>query len=507
MKMVTKARDYHYHTAYQRGGLGGHYLDWANKPSEYKTYVSADKIVLDTVLPEPDPQLRHLIEKKEDPEHSRHIGLKELTCFFSMAYRHTIETRFPGGSFRHRTVPSAGGLYPCELYMACQSVDGLKTGLYHYSVQDHCLFRTGADKVRSEIFLPEPTTSSSDVMLAFFVTAVFFRSAWKYRDRSHRYHLLDSGHLLENVMTGLKILEMPMRCHYDFNDSAANDFLHLDPNRETVLAIVTVPGQDLTDDTACTSDAGSEWADASAQYSPLPVREIRYPAVESFFAAACEVRRVDEKKEIDHSVTDQPLESGISFMKLEKWPDMDGYCKSLYGRRSMRNYVPETMEKSGLHALLEYICAADDLTGPVDEIQKDILCLGFLAQQVQGIEPGAYLIDRRDMSYARYKKGSLISQMAHICLDQQWLAGAAMHFFMSVNLEQLDRVFGPRGYRYALLTSGRLGQKIYIAATAIGFGCCGIGAFYDNEAKQLLGLDQNSEMIYLLSVGPVKKRY
>ena len=56
-----------------------------------------------------------------------------------------------------------------------------------------------------------------------------------------------------------------------------------------------------------------------------------------------------------------------------------------------------------------------------------------------------------------------------------------------------------------MLTAGRLGQRIYLGATSLGLGCCGIGAFYDGEAATLLGLNQASAMLYLLAVGPVKR--
>jgi len=95
--------------------------------------------------------------------------------------------------------------------------------------------------------------------------------------------------------------------------------------------------------------------------------------------------------------------------------------------------------------------------------------------------------------------------MAHSCLDQEWLERAGLHCFVAANLEVLDSTWGPRGYRYAMLTAGRLGHRVYLGATAFGLGCCGIGAFYDEETAALLGLNPASVMLYLLAVGPVKR--
>jgi nitroreductase len=94
--------------------------------------------------------------------------------------------------------------------------------------------------------------------------------------------------------------------------------------------------------------------------------------------------------------------------------------------------------------------------------------------------------------------------MTRICLDQGWLANAACHFFFVSDLEALDTVCGPRGYRYAMLTAGRLGHRVYLGATALDLACCGIGAFYDSEAADLLGLSGGRRMLYLLGAGPSK---
>jgi nitroreductase len=56
-----------------------------------------------------------------------------------------------------------------------------------------------------------------------------------------------------------------------------------------------------------------------------------------------------------------------------------------------------------------------------------------------------------------------------------------------------------------MMSAGRLGQRLYLAATALGLGCCGIGAFCDWEAADLLGLNRSSRLLYLVAVGKVKR--
>jgi nitroreductase len=102
--------------------------------------------------------------------------------------------------------------------------------------------------------------------------------------------------------------------------------------------------------------------------------------------------------------------------------------------------------------------------------------------------------------------GLFPERMAHVCLDQAWLASAAVHFLFMTNLKVLDQLWGPRGYRYAMMTAGRMGERLYLTTTAMGLGCCGIGAFYDMEAADLLVLNKESRLLYLVAVGPAKSR-
>ena len=43
-----------------------------------------------------------------------------------------------------------------------------------------------------------------------------------------------------------------------------------------------------------------------------------------------------------------------------------------------------------------------------------------------------------------------------------------------------------RAYRYILLDAGHLGENLYLTATSLGLGPCGIGAFLDDEINRLI---------------------
>ena len=55
---------------------------------------------------------------------------------------------------------------------------------------------------------------------------------------------------------------------------------------------------------------------------------------------------------------------------------------------------------------------------------------------------------------------------------------------------------GPaRGYRHAFLEAGLVGERVYLEAGARGLGACAVGAFYDEEAAALIGVDPAREWV------------
>jgi SagB-type dehydrogenase family enzyme len=190
---------------------------------------------------------------------------------------------------------------------------------------------------------------------------------------------------------------------------------------------------------------------------------------------------------------------------LKKWPETVSYAQSVFSRRSKRNFIKKPLPNEYMTAVLEALSAKGPNGPPGTEHYHSSLSIGFIAERVDGFDSGVYLLDALSASYGMIKPGLFMEKMAHICLDQAWLAGASIHFLFMTNLKLLDRRWGARGYRYAMMSAGRLGERLYLCATAMGIGCCGIGAFYDPEASALLSLNDESRLLYLVALGQVKK--
>jgi len=98
-----------------------------------------------------------------------------------------------------RTAPSAGALYPLELYLVAGNVTGLPSGVYRYRPAEHKLVPVAAGDRRAEVAAAcrQGWVAEAPASVAF--TAVYARTAKKYGDRSARYVPIEVGAAAENL--------------------------------------------------------------------------------------------------------------------------------------------------------------------------------------------------------------------------------------------------------------------------------------------------------------------
>jgi SagB-type dehydrogenase family enzyme len=450
----------------------------------------------------PEEKLSTLLKSGKVGEMVGEMDVEALSLILRLAHTLTAKARSAGGDYYFRSVASAGALYPTELYVATHSIRGLDDGLYHFAIHRHCLYPIHSQDISSHVVRFTQTPENRVPHLTFFLTAIFFRSAWKYRDRSYRYHLLDTGHLVENLVQALKTLRLPYELCYEFDDGSVNQLLGLDKTKEACMAVVHVLRNDTSFDAHM--EEITQLPREMRGASQVAAKEVDYPAVREFHqASASPIPEAGPAPEMGHELGVVP-ETWTRAPVPSVWPEIMNYSEALYKRRSRRNFVKEPLSEDHVGALLDSICAENLAISAGGEEYPRTLAIGFLAGDVEGMEPGFYLLDTTEASVGLVTSGDFIQSMAHICLDQQWLTNAAAHFLFLTNLDLVDRTWGARGYRYAMLTAGRMGQRLYMVATAMGLGCCGIGALYDGEAAELLGLNEASKLLYLVAVGPLK---
>ena len=133
-----------------------------------------------------------------------------------------------------RTAPSAGGLYPLELYLLTAD------GYLHYVPAGHRIEVLADEDVRAQAAAAAlHQTAVGAAAVTIVITAVYARSVKKYGARGRRYVELEAGHVAQNVLlqaVALGLVAVPIG---SFDDQRLARALRL-PSDRTPLYIVAV---------------------------------------------------------------------------------------------------------------------------------------------------------------------------------------------------------------------------------------------------------------------------
>lgn len=203
----------------------------------FKRYVHAPR------FPLPPPQAHQrpaslwaaIIERRSRREYSTlPLGLQ----FVSELVFFTLGT---SDKSSRRCLPSAGGLYPLELYIAALHVNGLDAGVYHYDVRCHSLSQLQTGDCRPHlikaIFIEEAVQTAAAVVI---LTGMFGRSKIKYGERAYRFVLLEAGHAMQNLCLAGTALGLGVCPVGGFVDDNMNDLLDIDGVEEAAVYAATI---------------------------------------------------------------------------------------------------------------------------------------------------------------------------------------------------------------------------------------------------------------------------
>jgi SagB-type dehydrogenase family enzyme len=231
-----------------------------------KPYTDRPKMQLPTALPPSSHSFDEVLLARTSARGFSNgtIDLDQLAKILRFSYgvtRDNAQGPFPRP---FRVVPSGGALYPLELYIQADGVEGLDPGLYHYDAEDHSLDVLRGDRgdVHPSSFLVQADLASR-AAACIFISAIFYRSTFKYCDRGYRFVLIEAGHLSQNA--SLCALEMGLSALSvgGYFDRDVDRHLGFDGLNESVVYILLVgrpgPSDGQTEaDSPVTNTGGEE---------------------------------------------------------------------------------------------------------------------------------------------------------------------------------------------------------------------------------------------------------
>ncbi|MBT8218509.1 MAG: SagB/ThcOx family dehydrogenase [Bacteroidia bacterium] len=141
---------------------------------------------------------------------------------------------------RYRTAPSAGALYPLEVYAVISNVMDVSAGVYHYKPFAHRLEKVKDGNMINELAKAALSqTSIIESAMTLVMTGVYERTTKKYDERGIRYVYMEAGHAAQNIYLQAESLELGLVVIGAFNDKEIGTILNL-PEDERPLYIIPV---------------------------------------------------------------------------------------------------------------------------------------------------------------------------------------------------------------------------------------------------------------------------
>lgn len=397
------------------------YLDWNTQPKNFKTY--------------PHFHMRFKIEDFKELENLNLIG------------GITYEKKYPQGKYYLRTNPSAGGLYPCEIYLQIRGVSGFLSGIYHYEPLSRTLcLLSEIDQDGVEFYFKNQNKQKG---ITFLISSIYFRSSWKYRNRAIRYILLDSGHSLGAIYATMCVMNKDSKIVFDFDKVDLNDtFGFRDDEMFMVALCATISNDQLTQ-----------------------------PLKEQFsYVSGCDYLEQNSFIEDAYKQSVQYLSDDIDRLEFFKGIEPQILKNAITTRRSIRAFRQSSITNE------EFAFIVKDIFEFANIHTIEIF---YTVHRVEGKTKGLY--QNQDL----LKEGDFSNKSKYLSLEQNIGGESAVTFYFTSGEQE--------AYQKVNILSGFLAQIIYLKSEIKGIGCTGIGAYYDEETKEFLGTKNN--ILYLLAIG------
>lgn len=479
-------------------------LDWSKQPIPFKEYKIGTTFDLKPYLQE-EPEA--LIDNPANMWWQRLSRL--LFCSYGLTAR--VPTTM-GNPIYLRAAPSAGGLYPAEVYLISRGTPLLSAGLYNYQPQTHSLIQFWENEVWQNLQAAcfwHPALESTQ--LAIVTTAIFYRSAWRYQDRAYRRIFLDTGHLLGNIELASALNSFRPHLIGGFVDEAVNQLLYLDSEQEGAIAVL--PLADLLDvkqnlplsKIALPSTTETDYPDIPngelLQYCHQATQIKSEPHETANLAKATPQQSLEDKYNFPFCLKVSTATTPIDWVA-----NLEGLETTILKRRSTRAYNGADLTLDELKALLDFTYQSQQyidqsLDATPDYFDLNLIETFIAVSGVTGLESGCYYYAPKAQELRQIRFKNFRQELHYLCLGQELGKDAAAVLFHTADLSTAVAQYGDRVYRYLHMDAGHLGQRLNLAAIYLNLGVSGIGGFFDDQVNEVLGIPADEAVLYITTLG------
>ena len=120
---------------------------------------------------------------------------------------------------------------------------------------------------------------------------------------------------------------------------------------------------------------------------------------------------------------------------------------------------------------------------------------------VEDLEEGCYYYAPKTQELRQIRFKNFRDELHYLCLGQELGRDAGAVVFHTADLQKAVEKYGDRAYRYLHMDAGHLGQRLNLAAIALGLGVSGIAGFFDDLVNEVLGIPNDEAVLYTTTLG------
>jgi SagB-type dehydrogenase family enzyme len=129
-------------------------------------------------------------------------------------------------------------------------------------------------------------------------------------------------------------------------------------------------------------------------------------------------------------------------------------------------------------------------------VGKQAVIASEVNQAPEELPAGIYHYEADYHSLSLHKPDDLRSDLARATLDQEFIIEAPVDIVICALYHRTSYRYGRRGERYVHIEVGHVCENIHLQAVALGLATVEVGAFHDEEVREVLGVDGQTKPLY-----------
>ncbi len=386
-----------------------------------------------------------------------HASLESYALIFEWAYGYKNPVQ--GSKINKRRTPSAGALYPIELFLLCNIRDEWK--LCYYSFEEHTFFECPFRNYR-QYNIEELCPGTGYV----FAVSAFWRNVQRYGVRGFRYCLLDSGFIYKNIERLYNDHTAGKKLRLCIGNHALHDLLPLKKS-EKVLYSLSLSNSCFIGKQPLLVKPDHLCNYIHSEHAPcISTNMIR---VEDAFSKALQLQK--ETFECP-SFNLHGLKGDVLFNCLEN-------------RYSVKEFQDEPLNEEHLTQLkLDFLKCADYIKQCYGVSVYAACIIKHTNMRQEEVE----ILCNTNIRRNKYSSQEIAKQLCSACQNQSIMLNASFSFILFVIPEELNN-WSHFKYAVSILCASFICSDFYLGALKYGIGTTTIGGFSERLLMELMQMN------------------